>query len=70
MAAPPTSAKGVRLPDDTWEAIDQAAAALGMSRNEFLKRRLSVAFSAVPKVRKSDESNQNADLASAFREDS
>lgn len=49
-----TSVKGIRLPDQVWIRIDEEAAGLGMSRNEYLARRITSCLPLVQEVRKSD----------------
>ena len=50
----------VRLPIDLADRIDRDAAALAMTRNEFLLRRLRASFSDAPEGRKSAEKHRDA----------
>ena len=53
MQSTPTESRGLRLPQALWQRIDSEADATGMSTNELLKRRLTVAFDFDSKVQKS-----------------
>ena len=50
-----TSVKGIRLTDQEWAAVDAEAQELGMSRNEYVARRLRTAISRGLEVRKTDD---------------
>ena len=41
-----TAAYGIRLPHEVWDAINTEADSLGMSRNEFILRKLTAALRA------------------------
>lgn len=49
-----TSVKGIRLPDPIWNAVDGAAESLGMSRNEYVARKLKAGLTFAQEVRESD----------------
>ena len=64
MSTERTLAKGIRLPDSLWSAIDCEARSLKMTRNEYLSRRLGSLFAApgdVPKSIKSVHGSPDAD---------
>lgn len=60
MPSKGTSVRGIRLADRVWQAIDEEAAALGMTRNELLGRRLRTAFSRGQDVENSDQIVESA----------
>lgn len=68
MSTERTMAKGIRLPDSLWEAIDREAQALKMSRNEYLTRRLGGLFLTSATVQKTSiavRENEIKELADA-----
>lgn len=61
MPTKESSVKGIRLLDKDWEAVDAAAKALGMTRNEYMARLAKNATRAVSEVSDSDESIRKSD---------
>lgn len=61
----PTKAKGIRLPETLWDAIEAEAQAMQMSTNEWLRRRLEAALSRPKLVQISSRAVQNADIVFA-----
>jgi hypothetical protein len=68
MTKEPTQSRGLRLPASAWESLEGEAAGLGMTLNEYLRRRL---LSQVSRVRERENeqhvSNGHDDVASAFK---
>jgi hypothetical protein len=57
MSNEPTVSKGIRLPQQVWRSIEEEAAALKMTPNEYLRRRLGALFFRAP-----DMQNQHLDM--------
>ena len=57
-----TSVKGIRLPDPIWDAVDGEAESLGMSRNEYVARKLKAGLPVAFEVRESDKIVRDSSL--------
>ncbi len=69
MVSKTSASRSVRLRNETWEAIDQAAAELGMNRNEYLSRRLTAAHPVAHEIRNSGNIASISDHAAEAPED-
>jgi predicted DNA-binding protein len=64
-----SKAYGLRLPNEVWDRIDAAAAALGMSRNEYLARCITTAVSRGREHRKTVEIGHGSASTITLREE-